>query len=446
MIEVDDLVKRHGALEVLRGVSLSVAPGRGGGDHRPLGRRQEHVPPLPERAGAVPGGLGRRSTASGSTPDAGPGDRARDRSPGLPAGRDGLPGLQPVPAPDGPRERDRGADLRPGAGPRPRPRSGPGGCSTASACATGSHAHAPRSSPAASSSGSRSPGRWRWSRRRSSSTSRPAPSTRRMTAEVLAVMTDLARDGLTMVVVTHAMRFARQVAQTVHVFGDGRVVESGPSRPDLRGPARGGDPAAAVDRPGGLSVACSGRGHRSGMPPLVDRPDRRRWRRRGTAFGSDGAGFRGSAGAAGQPARGPSRLVIRHSRYSRGPPASASHRLIPASTFWSASAASRPRLQVLELILGHLPVLLDEGLDVLLRVLGLLAVGWVSAPWGRSGRMSDDRGRRRKRGSASAEVGGGSSTGGERGGRLAAVGDRAVSSTSATDPRPRALASPADQG
>jgi ABC-type polar amino acid transport system ATPase subunit len=49
----------------------------------------------------------------------------------------------------------------------------------------------------------------------------------RMTAEVLAVMTDLAHDGLTMVVVTHAMRFARQVAHTVHVFGDGRVVESG---------------------------------------------------------------------------------------------------------------------------------------------------------------------------------------------------------------------------
>jgi ABC-type polar amino acid transport system ATPase subunit len=50
----------------------------------------------------------------------------------------------------------------------------------------------------------------------------------RMTAEVLAVMADLARDGLTMIVVTHAMRFARQVATTVHVFDGGRVVESGP--------------------------------------------------------------------------------------------------------------------------------------------------------------------------------------------------------------------------
>jgi polar amino acid transport system ATP-binding protein len=50
----------------------------------------------------------------------------------------------------------------------------------------------------------------------------------RMTAEVLAVMTDLAADGLTMLVVTHAMQFARRVAHTVHVFGDGQVIESGP--------------------------------------------------------------------------------------------------------------------------------------------------------------------------------------------------------------------------
>ncbi|WP_406699941.1 amino acid ABC transporter ATP-binding protein [Singulisphaera sp. Ch08] len=50
----------------------------------------------------------------------------------------------------------------------------------------------------------------------------------RMTAEVLAVMTDLASDGLTMIVVTHAMQFARQVAHTIHVFGEGQVIESGP--------------------------------------------------------------------------------------------------------------------------------------------------------------------------------------------------------------------------
>lgn len=50
----------------------------------------------------------------------------------------------------------------------------------------------------------------------------------RMTGEVLAVMADLTRDGLTMVVVTHAMGFARRAADKVHVFHEGRVLESGP--------------------------------------------------------------------------------------------------------------------------------------------------------------------------------------------------------------------------
>jgi ABC-type polar amino acid transport system ATPase subunit len=50
----------------------------------------------------------------------------------------------------------------------------------------------------------------------------------RMAAEVLGVITDLARSGQTMVVVTHAMGFARQVASTVHVMHEGRMAESGP--------------------------------------------------------------------------------------------------------------------------------------------------------------------------------------------------------------------------
>jgi polar amino acid transport system ATP-binding protein len=50
----------------------------------------------------------------------------------------------------------------------------------------------------------------------------------RMTAEVLAVMADLAAEGQTMIVVTHAMSFARRAAKTVHVFHEGFVAESGP--------------------------------------------------------------------------------------------------------------------------------------------------------------------------------------------------------------------------
>ncbi len=50
----------------------------------------------------------------------------------------------------------------------------------------------------------------------------------RMANEVMAVISDLARSGQTMMVVTHAMGFARQVAHTVHVMAEGQVAESGP--------------------------------------------------------------------------------------------------------------------------------------------------------------------------------------------------------------------------
>ena len=46
-----------------------------------------------------------------------------------------------------------------------------------------------------------------------------------MINEVLEVMTDLAREGMTMVVVTHEMGFARSAAQRVVFMADGRVVE-----------------------------------------------------------------------------------------------------------------------------------------------------------------------------------------------------------------------------
>ena len=46
--------------------------------------------------------------------------------------------------------------------------------------------------------------------------------------DVLAVMRRLADDGMTMVVVTHEMGFARQVADRVVVMDDGLVVEVGP--------------------------------------------------------------------------------------------------------------------------------------------------------------------------------------------------------------------------
>jgi general L-amino acid transport system ATP-binding protein len=49
-----------------------------------------------------------------------------------------------------------------------------------------------------------------------------------MVQEVLEVMQALARDGMTMVVVTHEVRFARQVAHRVVLMDAGVVVESAP--------------------------------------------------------------------------------------------------------------------------------------------------------------------------------------------------------------------------
>jgi ABC-type polar amino acid transport system ATPase subunit len=46
--------------------------------------------------------------------------------------------------------------------------------------------------------------------------------------EVLDVMEALAREGMTMVVVTHEMRFAQHVASSVLMMDDGRIVEEAP--------------------------------------------------------------------------------------------------------------------------------------------------------------------------------------------------------------------------
>jgi polar amino acid transport system ATP-binding protein len=50
----------------------------------------------------------------------------------------------------------------------------------------------------------------------------------RMTAEVVSVVADLAKSGQTMIIVTHSLGFARNVAHTVHVMHAGRIAESGP--------------------------------------------------------------------------------------------------------------------------------------------------------------------------------------------------------------------------
>jgi ABC-type histidine transport system ATPase subunit len=48
------------------------------------------------------------------------------------------------------------------------------------------------------------------------------------TGEVLRVMRELAEDGMTMILVTHELPFAREVSDWVVFLDGGRVIEQGP--------------------------------------------------------------------------------------------------------------------------------------------------------------------------------------------------------------------------
>ena len=60
-----------------------------------------------------------------------------------------------------------------------------------------------------------------------------------LVGEVLRVMKELANDGMTMLVVTHEMGFAREVADTVVFMDGGRVVEAGTPAQVLDNPQEG---------------------------------------------------------------------------------------------------------------------------------------------------------------------------------------------------------------
>jgi ABC-type polar amino acid transport system ATPase subunit len=50
-----------------------------------------------------------------------------------------------------------------------------------------------------------------------------------MAAEVMSVVSDLAKGGQTMIVVTHQLGLVKAIANTVHVFAEGRRAEHGPT-------------------------------------------------------------------------------------------------------------------------------------------------------------------------------------------------------------------------
>jgi ABC-type polar amino acid transport system ATPase subunit len=49
-----------------------------------------------------------------------------------------------------------------------------------------------------------------------------------LVGEVLTVMEELAREGMTMIVVTHEVGFARSAASLVTMMDEGQIVEDGP--------------------------------------------------------------------------------------------------------------------------------------------------------------------------------------------------------------------------
>jgi polar amino acid transport system ATP-binding protein len=81
-----------------------------------------------------------------------------------------------------------------------------------------------------------------------------------LVAEVLAIIRSLAEEGRTLIVVTHEMNFARQLADRVHFVVDGAITESGtpeqifdaprsPRLADFIQSVRGGAPSRAAVLP-----------------------------------------------------------------------------------------------------------------------------------------------------------------------------------------------------
>ena len=59
--------------------------------------------------------------------------------------------------------------------------------------------------------------------------SRPQPWIRKKVGEVLELIQTIAAAGQTMIIVTHEMAFARQVASRVVFMENGEIVEQGPA-------------------------------------------------------------------------------------------------------------------------------------------------------------------------------------------------------------------------
>ena len=70
-----------------------------------------------------------------------------------------------------------------------------------------------------------------------------------LVGEVLKVLEEMARDGMTMMLVTHEIGFARKVANRVVFMHEGKIWEQGPAAETLAKPAHAGAGDVSERRP-----------------------------------------------------------------------------------------------------------------------------------------------------------------------------------------------------
>ena len=217
LVVLDHVDKWFGDLHVLQDINLSISKGEVVVVIGPSGSGKSTLCRAINRLETIDKG-----TISARRPADPAGGQGAGRAPRR--GRDGLPELQPLRAQDDPRERHARPDQGARAWARPRPRRRPGRCSTGSASGNQADKY-----PAQLSGGQQQ--RVAIARALAMEpkvmlfdepTSALDPE---MIKEVLDVMVDLAEGGMTMVVVTHEMGFARTAANRVVFMADGQIVE-----------------------------------------------------------------------------------------------------------------------------------------------------------------------------------------------------------------------------
>ena len=230
MVEAVGVRKQYGGNEVLKGIDLTVGRGEvvsmlgpSGSGKSTFLRCINHLEALDGGEISVNGSLVGYRRAHGKKLRAA---AARDRR--RPARRGhGLPAVQPVPAPDGAGERDGGAGLRQAARTRTRRASRRSRCSTGSASPTradqypGTLSGGQQQRVAIARALAMEPALMLFDE----PTSALDPE---LVGEVLDVMKGLAADGMTMIVVTHEIGFAREVCDRVVFMDGGVIVEEGP--------------------------------------------------------------------------------------------------------------------------------------------------------------------------------------------------------------------------